>query len=316
MKISVVTAVYCSENYLYEFYTRTKIALKLMLEDPLSEVTSSEIVFVNDGSPDNSLALLKKLQASDPDVVLINLSRNFGHHKAIYAGLEHAAGDYVFLIDCDLEESPELVLDFWQKLKTQRDIDVVYGVQNKRKGGFIEKVGGKLFYLFLDVFLTFKYPHDMLTARLMTRNYIDAILKYKEKSLDLWSVFAIAGYRQEPVFTNKLSKGSTTYTIGRKFNLAVETVTSSSNRPLYLIFLLGIITFIFSGIYLSYILYIAFTQQGVVEGWASTIASIWLVGGITFLLLGIIAIYLAKIFQEVKARPLYVVKEIIKAEEK
>ena len=314
MKLSIVTSVYYSDNYLHSFYSRASLAAKELIQSSKNEFVDYELIFVNDGSPDDSLTTLKKLAATNAEVVIVNLSRNYGHHMALHAGLEQSVGDYVFLIDCDLEESPELVLDFWQKMQSDADIDVVFGVQKKRKGNFFEVLSGKLFYKFLNTIIDLEYPHDTLTARLMNRNYVDEVLRYPEKSLELWSVFTLVGFRQEAVYTEKLSKGISTYHFGRKIKLAIETITSTSNRPLYFIFLVGLIIFGLSGTYLAYILYIALTAEGVVEGWASTIASIWLVGGITFLLLGIIAIYLAKIFQEVKARPLYGIKSITKTE--
>lgn len=312
MKLSIVTSVYYSEKYLHEFYSRCSVVAQQLLNRPKSIFTSYELVFVNDGSPDNALSVLIAISAAHPEVVVVDLSRNYGHHYALRAGLDHSKGDYVFLIDCDLEESPELLIDFWAKMATDDDIDVVFGVQQKRKGNFFEVYGGKFFYQFLNGIIDLDYPHDTLTARFMNRKYVDAVLRYPEKALELWSVFTLVGFRQEAVLTTKLSKGTTTYKIEKKIKLALETITATSNRPLYLIFLFGIFVFFLSGSYLSYILYIALTAEGVVQGWASTLASIWLVGGITFLFLGIVAIYLAKIFQEVKSRPLYNVKNIIK----
>ena len=112
MKLSIVTSVYYSEKYLHEFYSRCALAAKQMLNNPESNFTSYELIFVNDGSPDNALALLTDLRSAHPEVVVVNLSRNYGHHYALHAGLKQSQGDYVFLIDCDLEESPELLADF------------------------------------------------------------------------------------------------------------------------------------------------------------------------------------------------------------
>lgn len=312
MKLSIVTSVFYSENYLHEFYSRCAVTAQQLIDSHDISFTSYEIVFVNDGSPDKVRDVLISLSAAHQEIIVVDLSRNYGHHYALKAGLEYSTGDYVFLIDCDLEESPELLLDFWNKMSNDRDIDVVFGVQQKRKGNFFEVYAGKFFYRFLNKIIDIEYPHDTLTTRLMNRKYVDAILRYPEKALELWSVFTLAGFRQVAVTTKKLNKGSTTYHLGRKIKLAIETITSTSNRPLYFIFFVGLFIFCISGFYLSYILFISLTTKGVVRGWPSTIASIWLVGGITFLLLGIIAIYLAKIFQEVKSRPLYNIKNVIR----
>lgn len=307
MKISVLTTVFYSASYLYQFHTRVVSTIKELLSKELS-FSDYEIIFVNDGSPDDSMVVLNNILKADRHVKVIELSRNFGHHQAIKAGLEQTTGDWIFLIDCDLEEAPELLLEFWDTASSDRSIDVVYGVQQKRKGNWFEVVSGKVFYKVLNSLIHFKYPHDTLTARLMTKQYVDAVLKYPEKSLEIWSIFLFVGFNQKGVTATKINKGTSTYTFYKKFRMAVETITATSNRPLYFIFFLGIIIFILSGFYLSFIVYTAIFSDGVVQGWASTIASIWLVGGISFLLLGIIAIYVAKIFQEVKNRPLYIIK--------
>ena len=310
MKLSIVTSVYYSEAYLHEFYSRCALAAHQLISNTDSLITSYEIIFVNDGSPDKSRDVLLSLSEAHPEIVFVDLSRNYGHHYALRAGLEYSNGDYVFLIDCDLEENPELLTDFWNTMVKDPDIDVVFGVQQKRKGGFFEVISGKFFYLLLNRLINLDYPHDSLTARLMNRKYVDSVLRYPEKALDLWSVFTLVGFRQESIPTTKLHKGSTTYHLKRKITLAVEIITSTSNRPLYFIFLIGVLIFGLSVVYLSYIIYMALTSKGMVQGWPSTIASIWLVGGITILLLGVIAIYLGKIFQEVKSRPHYHVKNI------
>src|SRR5438105_104328 len=139
MKLSIVTTMYYSSNYLLEFYNRT-VSIVNELKLPY------EFIFVDDGSPDESLFAALQLQNSDSNIKVIELSRNFGHQRAIMTGLQYASGDYVFLIDCDLEEAPELLKDFWQKIKEQTKVDVVYGVQIKRKGTWFERMSGRLFY--------------------------------------------------------------------------------------------------------------------------------------------------------------------------
>jgi putative glycosyltransferase len=144
MRISVVTTLYCSERYVQEFYERMVAAVTKVTND-------YEVIFVNDGSPDRSLQMVLQMQERDKNVVAIDLSRNFGHHRAIMTGLKHSRGDHVFLIDSDLEESPELFNSYWHELNGSKDIDVVYGVQSKRKGGFFERVSGRLWYFLFSV---------------------------------------------------------------------------------------------------------------------------------------------------------------------
>ncbi len=178
--------MYHSGKYLQEFYNRT---ISIINELKLSY----EIIFVDDGSPDNSLLLALKLQESDQNIKIIELSRNFGHQRAIMTGLKHTSGDFIFLIDCDLEEKPELLREFWKRM-TAENSDVVYGVQIKRKGNWFERLSGRIFYKIMSGLSNVGYPADTLTARVMSRKYIDSILRYEEKELDLWGIFALAGF--------------------------------------------------------------------------------------------------------------------------
>ncbi|MCS6934902.1 MAG: glycosyltransferase family 2 protein [Chitinophagales bacterium] len=306
MELSVVTTMYYSQPYLKEFYNRTLDAIRRI------GVTDYEMLFVNDGSPDDSASVILQFHKENPRVKLIDLSRNFGHHNAIMAGLRAAKGDWVFLIDCDLEEDPELLVEFWKYRSdaANADVDVIYGIQEKRKGNFFERISGQLFYDFLDLFLDVKYPSNTLTARIMRSRYVQSVTTYPEKSLEIWGIFLLAGYKQLGVTTTKKYKGSTTYTLSKKLKMAIETITSLSNKPLYIIFYIGMITFIISTLYILYVIIHSFyADMSTAMGWSSIIASIWMVGGLIILLLGIISIYLSKIFVEVKNRPLYIIKK-------
>jgi len=161
MKVSVVTTMYRSRSFLAEFYRRALEAVnKLGL--------TYEFIFVNDGSPDDSLAVALDIQKSDRNVMVIELSRNFGHHKAIMAGLREASGDLTFLVDCDLEEEPELLISFYNKMN-ESESDVVYGVQEKRKGKFSERFFGSVFYKVFNYFSEQPIPENILMARLMKK---------------------------------------------------------------------------------------------------------------------------------------------------
>jgi putative glycosyltransferase len=303
VKISVVATLYYSEKYTQEFYTRVRNAL-------LKITQNYEIVFVNDGSPDNSRSRILEFQQSDSRIVLIDLSRNFGHHQAILTGLQHATGDYIFLIDTDLEEDPELLIMFWEKMKSSEDIDVVYGLQEKRKGGVFERTSGSLFYKGLDLLTNFEYPANTFTARLMKRKYVEAVLRYQEKTLDVWAIFAMVGFNQEGVVATKKWKGTSTYTFMKKLRMSLEIMTSLSHRPLYMIFFVGTIWLLLSFFNVIWIFIQKWLYGAEIEGWASIMASVWLIGGITIFLLGLIGIYLSKMFLEIKNRPLSIIKTI------
>lgn len=307
MKISVVTTLYHSVNYLPEFYRR-------ILGSILKITPTYEIIFVNDGSPDASLLQVLEIQKNDRNVIAIDLSRNFGHQKAMMAGLTFAKGDYVFLIDVDLEEEPELLLAFWEELLKSTATDVVFGVQKSRKGNFLERHSGKMFYQFFSMIADINYPPNPLTARLMSKRYIESIIQYKEKEIDLWGLFVLNGFNQKEIFVTKGHKGSTTYTLRKKIKHAIDVITSFSSKPLYLIFVFGVGMLFLSSLNICFIIYQKIRYGTEVEGWASVLASIWLIGGLIIFILGIIGIYLSKIFLEVKNRPLTVIKEVYRSE--
>jgi putative glycosyltransferase len=288
---------------LYEFYART-----LAVIHDLS--LSYEFIFVDDGSPDDSLKVALELQDSDHNVKVIQLSKNFGHQRAIMTGLQYAVGDFIFLIDCDLEEDPGLLKDFWRKITAEPGFDVVYGVQIKRKGRWFERASGRLFYKILSALSSIEYPADTLTSRVMTRDYVDAIKKFGEKELDLWGVFVLAGFNQVGIPVTKGHKGITTYTFSKKIRRAVEIITSFSHRPLYITFFFGIFSFLVAAVTIAVIVYKKIFLNVDVEGWASILASIWLVGGMILLMLGIFGIYLSKMFLEIKSRPLTIIKNV------
>lgn len=302
MELSVVTTLYFSEPYLSEFYTR--------LKSVLTELgLSHEIIFVDDGSPDQSLNVALELQSLDSSIKIIELSRNFGHQRAIMTGLLYTTGQYVFLIDCDLEEAPEVLKEFWVKIR-HSEFDVVYGVQPKRKGGWFERVSGRLFYNLLSLLSSVDYPADTLTARVMNRKYVDAIVRHQEKELDVWGIFVLAGFKQLPLQVPKGFRGKSTFTLLKKIKRAIEVITSFSHRPLYFTFILGLLCFFISFFNLVVIAYKKLILGVAVEGWASILASVWFVGGMVLLVLGIFGIYLSKMFLEIKNRPLTIVRNV------
>ncbi len=301
MKLSVVSTLYHSASYIKEFYKRIKKEIFLITQD-------YEIIFVNDGSPDNSLDIVLDLQNNDPHIIILDLSRNFGHHKAIMTGLKETTGDFVFLIDCDLEEEPELLTKFYYKLM-EKKCDVVYGVQKHRKGKWFEQVSGELFYKFRNHLTAEDIPKNAFIARLMSRVYVNSLVHYQETEIALDSVFHSTGFSQEPFPANKLSKGTSTYTLRKRFYLAINSITSFSSKPLHFIFYTGLgITFLAFFYVLLLIINSLFFGRSV-EGWTSLIASIWLLGGVIILFLGIIGIYIAKIFTETKHRPYTIIRK-------
>jgi len=176
-QLSIVTTLYKSTRFLDAFVAQCEVAMAEIKCD------SYEIVFVNDGSPDDSLAKVLQIKERNDRIVAVDLSRNFGHHYAIMAGLTYSTGDYVFLIDCDLEVAPTQIPTFYNKFKEEKDCDVVFGVQETRKGSFIERKVGGLFYNFFNGLTDTRIPENLLTERLMSRRYVDELIKMGDKNI-------------------------------------------------------------------------------------------------------------------------------------
>ncbi len=300
-KISVVTTMYYSAKYLPEFYARVLKAVEQCNEH-------YEFIFVNDGSPDNSLAVALQLRDEFPNVSVVELSRNFGHHKAIMAGLREAKGDLVFLIDCDLEEEPELFTEFHKKME-ETSCDVVFGIQNSRKGKWREQLFGKLFYKVFNHFADRPIPENIIMTRLMTKSYVEELIKYDEKEFFLGATFMEVGFTQVPVYVNKKDKGSSTYTLSKKVALMVNAITSTSNKPLIYVFYFGALISFVSFSFIIVLLFRHFFVQKMLSGWPSLIVSIWFLSGLIILCIGLLGIYLSKIYMETKHRPTVVVRK-------
>ncbi|MGO9314985.1 MAG: glycosyltransferase family 2 protein [Syntrophobacteraceae bacterium] len=303
MRLSIVATLYQSAPYITEFYQRASAAAKQLVQDDY------EIVLVNDGSPDNSLDIAVQLTESDSHVVVVDLSRNFGHHKAMRAGLEHSSGETVFLIDSDLEEEPEWLISFSEQMVADKS-DVVYGVQKERKGGWFERWSGSVYYAILNWLLNIDHPRNIITTRLMTRRYVNALLSHKESETVISCLWVITGFKQCHQVITKHSTSSTTYGISKKLNHLVNVITSFSEVPLKLIFLCGVSVFCGALVCTSILIVNRVVRSQSVAGWTSLMVSVWLLGGMIISFIGIIGIYLAKIFSETKQRPYVIIRHI------
>lgn len=305
MKLSIVSTLYRSATHLKEFHRRASFSAR--------QVAGSdyEIILVNDGSPDDSLELAVQLTKSDPNLTVVDLSRNFGHHKAMMTGLMHTTGDRIFLLDCDLEEDPEILVDFTAQFE-QTSCDVVYGVQNTRKGGVFERISGMLFYKIFKLLTGLALPANIVVARLMTRRYVDALVRHQEREIFMAGLWLVTGFTQVPYIITKHSRGQTTYTFRRKIALLVNSITSFSSLPLIGIFFIGCAIFAASGVYTLYLILHWFFFAQPPDGYTSLMASTWLLGGMIMASLGVIGIYLSKIYSETKARPYTIVRQIFK----
>lgn len=302
MDFSIVTTLYRSAPYIEEFYNRICVEIEKVSNN-------FEIIFVNDGSPDNSLEIALLLHEKDKRVKVVDLSRNFGHHIAIMTGLSETKGAYIFLIDCDLEEEPELFSKFNEKMQ-QVDADVVFGVQEKRKGKFFERISGAIFWRLFSLLSNYTLPENPLIARLMTRRYVNSLLRYRESEIFLAGLLAIVGFKQIPLSVKKHSKGSTSYTFRKKISHLVNAITSFSIAPLVFIFYLGVLIVTVSSCAVLWLIIKKIFFAEYLTGWPSLIVSVWLLGGLTIFCLGLMGIYLSKVFIEAKQRPRSIIRKI------
>lgn len=303
MKLSIVATLYQSAPYVVEFFQRAEVAAKALVGDDY------EIVLVNDGSLDNSLELAVSLCKENRHLTVVDLSRNFGHHKAMMTGLAHAKGELVFLIDSDLEEEPEWLEAFALQMIQDR-CDVVYGVQDRRKGKWFERWSGQWFYRFFKALTGLALPENIVTARLMARRYVDALLCHQEREIFMAGLWHITGFNQRAQIIKKHNTSETTYTFRRKMSLLVNSVTSFSNAPLVSIFYIGVAISLFALAYIAYLVTHWIFLANPMSGWTSVMASIWLLGGMIISFIGVVGIYLSKIFSETKQRPYTIVKQI------
>jgi len=302
--LSIVTTMYRSRRFLDQFLAQ---CLHAVAE---SEVDSFEIVLVNDGSPDDSVEYVIGRKLDIPELVIVDLSRNFGHHYAMQAGLQHARGDLIMLIDCDLEVSPLVLKEFKEKLQSSR-CDVVYGFQEARKGGAFERASGGFFYKTFNLLSDIKIPENIATERLMTRRYVDALLKLGDHNLFMGGMMSWAGFEQIGIpLKKKQREGKSSYTVLRRIHLMINAVSSFSALPLVWMFNIGMMITSVSFLYMFYLLFRKIFFDDALIGFTSMMALMAMTLGILTTGLGIIGIYLGKVFTQVQNRPTYIVKDI------
>ncbi len=306
MKLSVVTTLYKSKVFLDEFLLEIEKAIAEL------KIQEYEIIFVNDGSPDDSFNHLLNVKQTNSKIKLIDLSRNFGHHYAIQAGLSYAKGEYVFLIDNDLETPPNVLVSFYKEISHDNSLDVVYGYQEKRKGNVIEKHLGSIFWVLINKLSDTKIPHNILTERLMTKEYVKALLSLNDANLFLGGMMYWVGFNQKGIAIKKGQRqGASTYSVRRRADLMLQAITSFSGKPLVYLFYFGLIISFFSVLFIIYLLVQKIVYMDEVQlGWTSLVAISVLVLGIISTFLGVIGIYVYKIFKQVQGRPNAIIKKI------
>lgn len=303
-EISIVSTMYRSRSFLERFLAE---CLQVLAD---IKCTHFEILLVNDGSPDDSLAYVLERRLDIPQLVAVDLSRNFGHHHAIQAGLRHARGALIFLADCDLEVSPIVLAEFHRKLR-ESDCDMVFGYQEARKGGRFEQISGGLFWKGFNFLSDVKIPYNIVTERIMTRRFVDALLQMGDRNLFLAGMMSWTGFNQIglPV-VKKQREGASSYTLMRRISLMVNAVSSFSAQPLIWLFNIGVTITLLSFLFVFYLILRKLVFDDALVGFTSVMVLITLSLGILTTAMGIVGIYLGKVFNQVQSRPTYIVKDV------
>ncbi len=300
--VSVVVPCFNESESLPELTKRLVKVSKALSEE-------MEIIYCDDGSRDETWTLIRTLSEKHSEIRGIRLSRNFGHQACLTAGLDKCQGDVIIMMDADLQDPPELIPKMLKKWKGGADI--VYAVRKKRRGeGFFKKLTAALFYRILRVCTQISIPVDTGDFRLIDRSALNGLLEMRENSRFLRGMFAWVGYRQEPIYYIRQERfgGETKYPLRKMISFALDALTSFSKMPLRMAVWLGLITALLAMVYAVMVIFDKLSG-GTVPGWTSTTASVLFLGAVQLITIGVLGEYVARIFDEVKQRPLYLVKE-------
>ena len=282
------------------------------LRNNLAQEIYVELVFVDDGSKDKSLTHLRDISRENPSVKVISFSRNFGHQIAITAGIDLASGDYVAVIDADLQDPPELIADMYRMALT--GFDVVYGKRRSRAGETIfKKATAAAFYRLLNYMCDIDIPSDTGDFRLMSRKVVDAFKQMRERHRFVRGMVPWLGYRAAPLEYDRAERfaGETKYPLSKMLAFATNAILSFSSKPLTVAIRLGVLTILAGLAGGAYMLYLKLFTSIPVPGLTAILLSVVLFSGVQILLIGVVGEYIARIFEEIKGRPLYLVAETI-----
>ncbi|MCY8660656.1 glycosyltransferase family 2 protein, partial [Bacillus spizizenii] len=303
IQYSVVVPVYNEELVIHETYQRLKEVMDQTKEN-------YELLFVNDGSKDHSIEILREHSLLDPRVKIIDFSRNFGHQIAITAGMDYAQGNAIVVIDADLQDPPELILDMIEKWR--EGYEVVYAVRTKRKGEtFFKKQTAALFYRLLSSMTDIDIPIDTGDFRLMDRKVCDEMKRLKEKNPFVRGLVSWVGFKQTAVeyVRDERLAGETKYPLKKMLKLSMDGITTFSHKPLKLASYAGMLMSGAGFLYMFIVLYLKLFTDSTITGWSSLIVIQLLFSGIVLLILGMIGEYIGRIYDEAKDRPLYIVQK-------
>jgi len=302
-RLSIIIPIFNEERILPELFQRVTDAARSITSD-------YELIFVNDGSKDKSIDILKQFAKQDKNVKYIDFSRNFGHQIAVSAGLDFSSGQAVVIIDGDLQDPPELIPEMYKKYK--EGYPVVYAKRKERKGETpFKKLTAKLFYRILQKLTSIDIPLDTGDFRLIDRKVVDNLKKMTEQNKFLRGQIAWMGYKSTYVefIRDERRFGNTGYPLSRMVKFAIDGITGFSNKPLVYVRNMGILVSIFAFLIMLYALYSYFVLERVITGWTSMIVASMFIGGIQLLSIGIIGEYIGRINTDVRNRPLYFINE-------
>ncbi|MDD2385812.1 MAG: glycosyltransferase family 2 protein [Bacteroidales bacterium] len=310
-RLAIVVPCYNEEEVINETATRFKALLKRLIEAK-KILDSSYVLFVNDGSNDTTWDIISELHNLDKTFNGINLAKNVGHQNALVAGLNFVSDscDIAISIDADLQDDINAIEEMVDAY--DEGYDIVYGVRSSRKkDSFFKKHTALLFYKIM-LFLGVNTIYNHADYRLMSKRAIKQFMLYGEKNMFIRGVVPLIGYKTKKVYYKRESRfaGESKYPLRKMINFAVDGITSFSVKPIRFIFIIGFICLIFSFASLIYIL-ISYNQGNTVPGWTSVMISLWFLGSITILSLGIIGEYIGKIYSEVKRRPSYNIETVL-----
>jgi dolichol-phosphate mannosyltransferase len=308
-KISVVAPVYNEEAVLPLFYERLRDALERL-------PCEAEILFVDDGSTDGTGALLEGLASSDHRVRALRFTRNFGHQAALCAGLEHCNGDAVVLIDADLQDPPELIADFYGKWADE-GFDVVFGRRRRLEEGVLKRVVYHAFYRALAWLASIDIPLDTGDFSLIDRRVVDSLVALPERTRFLRGLRSWVGLRQTGIeYTRHArNRGESKYSLPKLFQLAFDGIVSFSTVPLKLALVTGLVVSAGGFLLILFLVYLRLRLSFDLPGWTSLMVIVLFLGGIQLFTIGIVGEYIARIYEEVKRRPLYLVARRLGFEE-
>ncbi len=304
MELSIVSPVYHGEKMLNELVQRIHAAIKELTDD-------YEIILVNDCSPDLSWQKITEICSHDKKVKGINLSRNFGQPYAITAGLSYAAGEYVAVIDCDLQNKPEDLPAMYRKAK--EGYDIVSARRVVREDTFLKRLSSATFHRVYDFLSGFKTDKAVAEFGIYSRKVVKVYCSIPEYSRSFVELVHTLGFKKTTVdvLHDHRLEGESSYNLYRLLKLSYDSIISNSNRPLHLAVSLGLIMSVLSFLMAIYNIFAKFYGLNEVVGYTSTIFSIWFVGGLLLFMMGILGLYIGKIFDQVKGRPVFIVSETL-----